>query len=104
MPYKDKEKQKNWISNWRKRNKKELSVYYKEYRKNNPEKRKAKDKVNSTIRAGKFPKPCICSQCGKTTLEVKLNYHHEDYSKPLEVISLCCKCHKKVHENKLNRK
>jgi len=42
----------------------------------------------------KIIRPDICSSCGK---KVKVDGHHPDYSKPLEVIWLCKKCHKKEH-------
>ena len=34
-----------------------------------------------------------CAVCGDTETEA----HHEDYSKPLDVIWLCSSCHKQVH-------
>jgi hypothetical protein len=35
-----------------------------------------------------------CEHCGSAK---RLNMHHPDYSKPLEVITLCVPCHEKVH-------
>lgn len=35
-------------------------------------------------------KPEPCSKCSS---EIDLNAHHEDYTKPLEIIWLCKKCH-----------
>jgi hypothetical protein len=35
-----------------------------------------------------------CEHCGSTK---RLNMHHPDYSKPLEVVTLCVPCHEKVH-------
>ena len=40
------------------------------------------------------PTDCICFDCGVQATE----YHHEDYSKPLDVIPLCSFCHIKRHE------
>lgn len=34
-----------------------------------------------------------CARCGRR--DVKLERHHHDYSKPMDVIVLCCKCHRK---------
>ena len=35
-----------------------------------------------------------CEKCGKTALTVK---HHEDYSKPTDVVFLCRSCHGRLH-------
>lgn len=36
-----------------------------------------------------------CEDCGMTTKQ--LHRHHPDYSKPLDVVILCIKCHERVH-------
>jgi len=49
---------------------------------------------------GMLLRPKQCSQClmvPRRTLEG----HHPDYSKPLEVIWLCHKCHRTLHRGKL---
>lgn len=38
-----------------------------------------------------------CEYCG----ESKVQAHHHDYSKPLEVIWLCQKCHSDLHNGKI---
>jgi len=61
-----------------------------------PERIRAKDVVGYAIRAGKLKrKPC--DVCGTT----KVDGHHEDYTKPLEVIWLCRKHHNLLHSRKL---
>ena len=35
-----------------------------------------------------------CSICGS---KENLQRHHPDYSKPLEVVTVCCKCHCQIH-------
>jgi len=66
----------------------------KEYRKANPEKYKAHNKVNNAIRSGKLIKPKYCEHCG---VETRLDGHHEDHTKPLDVVWLCRDCHMKRH-------
>lgn len=75
-----------------------FALAIKKYSENNPEKRKAKDKINHLIAAGKLPKvsTLICSRC---QVKQAKHYHHPDYSKPLEVIPLCIQCHIDVHHN-----
>jgi hypothetical protein len=63
-----------------------------QWRKENPEKYKAHNKVCSALKSGKIIKPSFCEKCGSTG---KLHAHHEDYSKPLDVIWLCVPCHGK---------
>jgi len=63
------------------------------YNAKNPLKRKAQGMISSHIQSGKIiPRPC--GVCG----EVKTDAHHSDYSKPLEVMWLCRKDHKKWHQ------
>ena len=68
----------------------------KRYHNRHPERIKIKNLVNHAIRAGKLPRPdtLFCTYC----YEMAQHYHHPDYSKPLEVIPLCRKCHRKIHE------
>lgn len=59
-----------------------------------PNKIMARRRLNDAIRKGRIKKPICCEHCG---LMEKLHGHHEDYSKPLEVIWLCPTCHSKLH-------
>ena len=64
----------------------------KEYDKKYPERVSARGKVGYATRTGKLVKrPCVI--CGA----VPALAHHEDYSKPLEVIYLCPLHHKAIH-------
>ena len=59
----------------------------------NPLKAKARRKLTNAVKDGKVKRlPCIF--CG----EPKSQAHHEDYSRPLDVIWACFKCHReKLH-------
>lgn len=71
-----------------------LSKSSKKWTANNPEKRKAHHKVNNAVRDGKLIKPDKCQCCNN---KGRLEGHHEDYSKPFDVIWLCRLCHTKIH-------
>ena len=56
-------------------------------------KRSAETAVTNAVRDGKLEKkPCLI--CGSTT---RIHGHHEDYTKPLDVIWLCPKHHSILH-------
>jgi hypothetical protein len=61
---------------------------------NNKEKHLARARVRYALQTGKIIKPKECSACH---LQLKLQGHHEDYSKPLEIIWLCQQCHDHKH-------
>ena len=65
-------------------------------------KRKANRAVQRAIVSGKLIRPTSCEECGSAG---KIDAHHEDYSKPLEVNWLCKKCHHKrtYHHNALSK-
>lgn len=58
------------------------------------EKQNVRDELNSAVKTGKVTKPTHCEDC--KTEPKRLEGHHEDYSKPLEVIWLCTPCHAKA--------
>jgi translation elongation factor EF-G len=59
----------------------------------NLEKKAAADMVNNAVRDGRLIKePCV--RCETTST---VEGHHEDYTKPLDVIWLCSKHHKERH-------
>lgn len=60
----------------------------------NPEKFKARNKVNNAIRNGKIERGTECHFCGGSE---RLQAHHEDYDHPLDVVWLCASCHGKLH-------
>jgi hypothetical protein len=64
-------------------------------RRDHPEKYKARTAVGNAIRDGKLVRQ-PCEGCQTTD---RVQAHHHDYSKPLEVRWLCRKCHGKEHES-----
>ena len=62
-----------------------------EYRRKNPEKNRAQVYAIRNV-----PLKDYCELCGEKG--VKLTRHHPDYSKPLEVQTLCLLCHKKADQ------
>jgi hypothetical protein len=70
----------------------------KKYRYNDEEskkKRLARSSARRALKKGKLNRqPCNVCQNPVT------QFHHEDYSKPLEVISLCAQCHVDHHTQK----
>lgn len=40
---------------------------------------------------------CLASNCSNCETSEHLERHHPDYSKPLQVITLCHSCHMKLH-------
>lgn len=63
----------------------------------NREKARAHDFVRAAINRGSMVRPNNCGECGN---DGRIQGHHEDYSKPLEVIWLCEPCHKELHKLK----
>lgn len=62
------------------------------WREENPLAYRAQTAVSNAVRDRRlFKEPCAL--CGDETVHA----HHKDYSKPLEVIWLCPKCHHRLH-------
>lgn len=84
------------FARWAKENPEGPTIASREWRKRNPEKYRAQNTVNNAIRNGKFERKG-CVVCGE-----KAHAHHEDYSKPLEVVWLCPKHHSDYHMKNRN--
>ena len=59
------------------------------------EKVRAQHLVQTYVRRGKIIKPPICSICNCESKRIE--GHHADYSKPMEVIWVCNRCHHNIH-------
>ncbi len=70
----------------------QYSSYQKKRRRKDPEKDSARRRVSRAVKNGELKrKPC--EVCGSFYSQA----HHEDYSKPLDVIWLCRKHHLELH-------
>lgn len=68
-----------------------VAEYQRARRQKFPEKRIARQSVGNAIRDGRLVRPPCCQLCGERG---RVQAHHADYSKPLEVEWLCFKCHR----------
>jgi len=59
------------------------------------EKRRAQWALSNAVRDGRLVRAKYCERCSDTK---RIEGHHPDYSKPLEVQWLCDPCHKAVHK------
>ncbi len=80
---------------YRVRTKDERVKVNKAWRHANKEKAQAHIEVQKAKLRGDLVAPDSCQDCGVTG---RLEGHHEDYSKPLEVDWLCSSCHRLRHE------
>lgn len=60
-----------------------------------PQKRQARVILGNALRDGKVKKSPECEVC---SISGDLHGHHEDYSKPLEVLWVCAACHAFIHK------
>lgn len=66
-----------------------------------PAQKSAYNQVRAAFHGGLLSRPDKCEHCGLpetfgTDGRSLLHGHHEDYEKPLEVVFLCTRCHRKV--------
>jgi hypothetical protein len=85
----------------KKSNRKQVAVKKLEWAWRNKDKRHTHSLTATAVRNGVITKRC-CEACGALDTEA----HHEDYSKPLDVVWLCDKHHKQRHRelNNIKRK
>ncbi|WP_146129287.1 hypothetical protein [Burkholderia gladioli] len=90
---KNREKKRAWNNAYSARNSAKRADRTAAWRANHPQKRLAHQAVQSAVRNGSLIK-LPCAVCGQIE---KVHAHHDDYSKPLDVIWLCHKHHMERH-------
>lgn len=66
-----------------------------------PEKIRAREALNWALRSGAVIKARGCFHCCE--MDCDLQGHHEDYSKPLDVVWLCLRCHRDADRKRAER-
>jgi len=66
-----------------------------EWSKQNRHKRNANQKLSRSVLKGIVIRKFVCEKCPS---DIKVEAHHEDYLKPLDVVWLCSKCHHLRHK------
>lgn len=64
------------------------------WKRNNKAKEQAHKAVARAVKTGKLTKPTECPKCGA---DKRIEGHHHDYEKKLDVIWLCQSCHLALH-------
>lgn len=59
---------------------------------------RARNLANRAVELGFLVRPDKCPECGETDL--KVHAHHNDYTKPLDVIWMCSECHGLRHRKR----
>jgi hypothetical protein len=96
--YRDHEKRKEVAGRWGKSNPELARKHKAAYRDRNPGKTEARTALGNAVRDGKVCR-LPCEKCGSTH---RVHGHHEDYSRPLDVVWLCASCHGRRH-GEINR-
>jgi len=85
---------------WKKNNPEIVREIARRARKKHPERMRAYDAVKWAVKTRKLIRPEKCSKCNR---ESKVEAHHEDYHKKLDVIWLCRQCHEDItHPQRIN--
>ena len=85
------------MRDWQHNNREHISQYFKDYRKREPQKERAREAVHYQVKNGRMPSPLTlkCDECGQPAKDY---HHHKGYSEKykLDVIPLCKYCHGKT--------
>lgn len=87
------EEGKSRAKKWRNKNTEYRASYARKYIEKHPEKRAARIIAWNKRRA--LNPPALCSRCGCPSS--KIEAHHADYSRPLDITWLCRQCHSEIH-------
>jgi hypothetical protein len=90
----DHEKKKAWSQQWREANPGRATAQRRQWIDQHPEKRSAYNAIQYALRNGQIARPDACEKCGEAG---RVEAHHADYSKKLEVQWLCKNCHGATH-------
>ena len=82
------------MNKWAKENPEKIKRNKNKWRKENYEKNKFKDEARRKGRNSITLNNKHCIICGSTKY---LQRHHQDYTKPYDVIIVCAKCHTNIH-------
>jgi len=85
---------------WYAANKDKAQAQKAQYRLAFPEQKRAQGAVERAVANGRLSRPVVCSACNMP--HERIEGHHEDYTRPLDVIWLCKPCHRKVHRINAN--
>lgn len=94
------DKLRRYYIEWYKKNGRQVNekdiMRMRQWNKKNKAKADTHRQVKHALSLGMVVKPDACEICGRDT---RLVAHHEDYSKPLDVIWLCGSCHNRIHKS-----
>lgn len=95
MPYKE-----SWGEKAKERSRKRTQ-YFIEYRKKAKEKYRARARVGQALKDGRLEKG-VCEFYRSSQCKGRIEGHHPDYKKPLQIYWLCSKHHREEH-NKIEK-
>lgn len=99
-PQRTREFNRKATSKYNKTHREQKAEYLRNWRTNNQEKNEAQRVLNYAVRKGEvIQQPCAICEYTK-----KVVGHHEDYSKPLDVIWLCPIHHSEIHRKNILRR
>ena len=92
----NKEKTREAVRKYREENPENVLVTRLRICEKSPTSKNAYRAVEQALKCGVIEKPRTCSGCGCPDTEHRIEAHHHDYSKPLDVIWLCTPCHSRM--------